>query len=97
MAEGGPAGRPARHRSRLTASLVLLVYAAVGIVALFPVTPGGLGIVEASLSGLLILAGIRPGYAVREAGWPARGRGQPLRLSALAARGWRSCAGLMVR
>ena len=64
MAEGGPAGRPARHRSRLTASLVLLVYAAVGIVALFPVTPGGLGIVEASLSGLLILAGIRPGYAV---------------------------------
>ena len=33
-----------------------------GIVALFPVTPGGLGIVEASLGGLLILAGIRGGY-----------------------------------
>jgi lysylphosphatidylglycerol synthase-like protein len=33
-------------------------------VPLFPVTPGGLGIVEASLSGLLILAGVRPGYAV---------------------------------
>jgi len=31
-------------------SLVLLAYAAAGIVALFPVTPGGLGIVEASLS-----------------------------------------------
>jgi uncharacterized membrane protein YbhN (UPF0104 family) len=31
---------------------------------LFPLTPGGLGIVEASLSGLLILAGVRPGYAV---------------------------------
>ncbi len=45
-------------------SLVLLAYAAVGIVALFPVTPGGLGIVEASLSGLLILAGVRPGYAL---------------------------------
>jgi len=45
-------------------SLVLLAYAAAGIVALFPVTPGGLGIVEASLSGLLILAGVRPGYAV---------------------------------
>jgi uncharacterized membrane protein YbhN (UPF0104 family) len=44
-------------------SLVLLAYAAAGIVALFPVTPGGLGIVEASLSGLLILAGVRPGYA----------------------------------
>ena len=45
-------------------SLVLLAYAAAGIVALFPVTPGGLGIVEASLSGLLILAGVHPGYAV---------------------------------
>ena len=45
-------------------SLVLLAYAAAGIVALFPLTPGGLGIVEASLSGLLILAGVRPGYAL---------------------------------
>jgi uncharacterized protein (TIRG00374 family) len=44
-------------------SLVLLAYAAAGIIALFPLTPGGLGIVEASLSGLLILAGVRPGYA----------------------------------
>ena len=45
-------------------SLVLLAYSAADILALFPVTPGGLGIVEASLSGLLILAGVRPGYAV---------------------------------
>jgi len=45
-------------------SLVLLAYAAAGIVALFPLTPGGLGIVEASLSGLLILAGVRASYAV---------------------------------
>jgi putative heme transporter len=45
-------------------SLVLLAYAAAGIVALFPLTPGGLGLVEASLSGLLILAGVHPGYAV---------------------------------
>jgi uncharacterized protein (TIRG00374 family) len=45
-------------------SLVLLAYSTAGIIALFPVTPGGLGIVEASLSGLLILAGVRPGYAV---------------------------------
>ena len=44
-------------------SLVLLAYSAVGIVALFPVTPGGLGVVEASLSGLLILAGVHGGYA----------------------------------
>jgi uncharacterized protein (TIRG00374 family) len=45
-------------------SLVLLAYSAAGLVALFPVTPGGLGIVEASLSGLLVLAGVHPGYAV---------------------------------
>ena len=45
-------------------SVVLLAYAAAGIVALFPLTPGGLGIVEASLSGLLILAGVRASYAV---------------------------------
>ena len=44
-------------------SLVLLAYSAAGILALFPITPGGLGIVEASLSGLLILAGVRPNAA----------------------------------
>ena len=44
-------------------SLVLLAYAAAGIIALFPLTPGGLGIVEASLAGLLILAGVQAGYA----------------------------------
>lgn len=45
-------------------ALVLLAYSATGILALFPVTPGGLGVVEASLSGLLILAGVHPGEAV---------------------------------
>jgi uncharacterized protein (TIRG00374 family) len=40
------------------ASLVLLAYAAAGIVGMIPITPGGLGIVEASLSGLLVLAGV---------------------------------------
>ncbi|HTQ89063.1 MAG TPA: lysylphosphatidylglycerol synthase transmembrane domain-containing protein [Streptosporangiaceae bacterium] len=44
-------------------SLVLLAYSAGGIIALFPLTPGGLGIIEASLSGLLILAGVHPGDA----------------------------------
>ena len=44
-------------------SLVLLAYSAAGIIALFPLTPGGLGIVEGSLSGLLILAGVRPASA----------------------------------
>ena len=39
-------------------SLVLLAYAAAQIVALVPITPGGLGIVEASLTGLLVLAGV---------------------------------------
>jgi uncharacterized protein (TIRG00374 family) len=45
-------------------SLVLLAYSAAGIVALIPLTPGGLGIVEASLSGLLILAGVPASYAL---------------------------------
>lgn len=44
-------------------SLVLLAYAASGVLALLAITPGGLGIVEASLSSLLILAGVHPGNA----------------------------------
>ena len=57
-------------------SLVLLAYAAAGIVALFPLTPGGLGIVEASLSGLLILAGVRlatPSWSSWPTGSPPTG------------------------
>src|SRR5208282_6933825 len=45
-------------------SLVLLAYSAANIIALFPLTPGGLGIVEASLSGLLVLAGVSGRSAV---------------------------------
>jgi uncharacterized protein (TIRG00374 family) len=45
-------------------SLVLLAYSAANIIALVPITPGGLGIVEASLSSLLILAGVHAGDAV---------------------------------
>jgi uncharacterized protein (TIRG00374 family) len=44
-------------------SLVLLAYSAASVIALVPLTPGGLGIVEASLSGLLVLAGVRSGDA----------------------------------
>jgi uncharacterized protein (TIRG00374 family) len=44
--------------------LVLLAYSAAGVIALFPITPGGLGIVEASLSGLLVLAGVNGRSAV---------------------------------
>jgi len=45
-------------------SLVLLAYAVAGIIGLVPITPGGLGIVEASLSGLLVLAGLDGAQAV---------------------------------
>ena len=50
--------------ARPNPSLVLLAYAAASIVALFPITPGGLGLVEASLSGMLVLAGVRLGDAL---------------------------------
>jgi uncharacterized protein (TIRG00374 family) len=41
-------------------SLVLLAYAATQLLALIPLTPGGLGFVEAGLVGTLTLAGIAP-------------------------------------
>jgi uncharacterized protein (TIRG00374 family) len=44
-------------------SLVLVAYAVSGIIGLIPITPGGLGIVEASLTGLLVLAGTSSGDA----------------------------------
>jgi uncharacterized protein (TIRG00374 family) len=45
-------------------SLVLIAYAVTGIIGYLPITPGGLGIVEASLSGFLVLAGVSSGDAV---------------------------------
>jgi uncharacterized protein (TIRG00374 family) len=39
-------------------SLVLLAYVAGALLALIPVTPGGLGFVEAGLTGMLVAAGI---------------------------------------
>ncbi len=45
-------------------SLILLAYAVAGIIGLVPITPGGLGIVEASLSALLVLAGLTGAEAV---------------------------------
>ena len=44
-------------------ALVLLAYAAAALLALIPLTPGGLGFVEAGLTGLLILAGVGGGDA----------------------------------
>jgi uncharacterized protein (TIRG00374 family) len=45
------------------ASLVLLAYAAAQLLAMVPLTPGGLGFVEAGLAGLLVLAGVGAGEA----------------------------------
>ncbi len=46
------------------ASLILLAYGVAGVIGLIPITPGGLGIVEASLSGLLVLSGLTGVQAV---------------------------------
>ncbi len=45
-------------------SLILVAYAAAGIVGMIPATPGGLGLVEASLTGLLVLAQVDSSQAV---------------------------------
>jgi uncharacterized protein (TIRG00374 family) len=50
--------------TRPNPSLVLLAYSATAVLALLPITPGGLGIVEASLSGLLVLAHVPSTNAV---------------------------------
>jgi hypothetical protein len=44
-------------------AVVLLAYAAASLLALIPLTPGGLGFVEAGLTGLLVLAGVGAGDA----------------------------------
>jgi uncharacterized protein (TIRG00374 family) len=44
-------------------SLVLLAYAGASVLSMIPLTPGGLGFVEAGLTGLLVLAGINAGQA----------------------------------
>jgi uncharacterized protein (TIRG00374 family) len=50
--------------ARPNPALVLLAYAATAVIALVPITPGGLGIVEASLTGLLVLANVPSSSAV---------------------------------
>jgi uncharacterized protein (TIRG00374 family) len=44
-------------------SLILVAYAVAGILGMIPVTPGGLGLVEASLTGLLVLAEVNSSQA----------------------------------
>jgi len=50
-------------QTRPEPSLVLLAYAASVLLGMIPVTPGGLGFVEAGLAGLLRLAGVPVGTA----------------------------------
>jgi uncharacterized protein (TIRG00374 family) len=45
-------------------SLVLLAYTTAALLALIPLTPGGLGFVEAGLVGTLTLAGVNPANAL---------------------------------
>jgi uncharacterized protein (TIRG00374 family) len=45
-------------------SLVLLAFCAAQLLAQVPITPGGLGFVEAGLTATLTLAGVSPGDAV---------------------------------
>jgi len=51
-------------RTRPEPWLVLIAYAATAVLALLPVTPGGLGLVEGSLTGLLVLAAVPASKAV---------------------------------
>jgi uncharacterized protein (TIRG00374 family) len=50
--------------SRPAPSLVLIAFCAAQVLAQIPITPGGLGFVEAGLTGLLSLAGVPAGAAV---------------------------------
>jgi len=47
--------------ARPNPALVLLAYVAAVVLGMIPLTPGGLGFVEAGLSATLALAGVRPG------------------------------------
>ena len=50
--------------SRVDPVLVLLAFVAGSALAMIPITPGGLGFVEAGLTGVLALAGVTPEHAV---------------------------------
>jgi hypothetical protein len=50
--------------SHVNLFLVLLAYVAAAVLAMIPITPGGLGFVEAGLTGVLALAGVTPAHAV---------------------------------
>jgi uncharacterized protein (TIRG00374 family) len=50
--------------ARPSAALVLVAYSAVSLLGQVPITPGGLGVVEAGLTGALALIGVSGGDAV---------------------------------
>ena len=50
--------------SRVDPVLVLLAFVAGSALAMIPITPGGLGFVEAGLTGVLTLAGVTPDHTV---------------------------------
>jgi uncharacterized protein (TIRG00374 family) len=50
--------------SHVNPVLVLLAFVAGSALAMIPITPGGLGFVEAGLTGVLTLAGVTPEHAV---------------------------------
>jgi uncharacterized protein (TIRG00374 family) len=50
--------------SRVNPVLVLMAFVAGAALAMIPITPGGLGFVEAGLTGVLTLAGVTPDHAV---------------------------------
>src|ERR1700750_3523772 len=52
------------HGQHPRPSLILVAYAVAGIIGMIPITPGGLGLVEASLTGLLVLADVNSSQAV---------------------------------
>jgi putative heme transporter len=50
--------------AHVNVAVVLLAYVAATALAMIPFTPGGLGFVEAGLTGVLTLAGVSPDHAV---------------------------------
>lgn len=50
--------------AKVSPSLVLLAFVAASVLAMIPITPGGLGFVEAGLTGTLVLAGVSAGDAL---------------------------------
>jgi putative heme transporter len=55
---------PSPRSARPNVALVLVAYSATLLLAQIPLTPGGLGVVEAGLTGALALIGVDAGAAV---------------------------------